>query len=117
MEEVTAYGTTSKSPIFAPYEYPTTTITLLKFADGRVGKVTSVIDCLQPYYFHSHLVGSDGTCSTTKLHPTKLPGMIKTRWSHARDAPDRLGRRERPPVPAAVPGLRRRDRGRHRRCR
>ena len=81
VQEVTAYGTTSKSEYFAPYEYPTTTVSLLKFADGKVGKVTSCIDCLQPYYFHSHLVGSHGTLLDTKLHTTKLPGMIKTKWS------------------------------------
>lgn len=79
--EVTALGTTSTSEHFTPYEYPTTTVSLLKFADGRVGKVTSCIDCLQPYYFHSHLVGSHGSLLDTKLHTTKLPGMIKTRWS------------------------------------
>ena len=79
--EVTAYGTTSRSEHFTPYEYPTTTVSLLKFEDGRIGKVTSCIDCLQPYYFHSHLVGSHGTLLDTKLHTTKLPGMIKTRWS------------------------------------
>ncbi|WP_291983860.1 Gfo/Idh/MocA family oxidoreductase [Luteitalea sp.] len=81
VEEVTAYGTTSSSEHFTPYEYPTTTISLLKFAGGQVGKVTSCIDCLQPYYFHSHLVGSHGTLLDTKLHTTRLPGMIKTRWS------------------------------------
>jgi predicted dehydrogenase len=79
--EVTALGTTSTSEYFTPYAYPTTTVSLLKFADGRVGKVTSCIDCLQPYYFHSHLVGSHGTLLDTKLHTTKLPGMIKTKWS------------------------------------
>lgn len=81
VEEVTAYGTTSRSEHFTPYEYPTTTVSLLKFADGRLGKVTSCIDCLQPYYFHSHLVGSHGTLLDTKLHTTRLPGMIKTEWT------------------------------------
>lgn len=79
--EVTALGTTSKSEHFTPYEYPTTTVSLLKFADGRIGKVTSCIDCLQPYYFHSHLVGSHGSLLDTKLHTTRLPGMIKTKWT------------------------------------
>ena len=45
----------------AACEYPTTSVTILKFKDGRVGKVASVIDCLQPYYFHVHLVGSEGS--------------------------------------------------------
>jgi hypothetical protein len=34
---------------FEPYEYDTTTVTLLRFKDGRIGKVASVVDCLQPY--------------------------------------------------------------------
>ena len=56
--EVTALGTTSTSEHFTPYEYPTTTVSLLKFADGRVGKVTSCIDCLQHFrnsFYHDQL--------------------------------------------------------------
>lgn len=81
VEEVTSYATTSTSEIFAPYEYPTSTVSLVKFAGGKIGKVASIIDCLQPYYFHTHLVGSHGTLLDTKLHSTRLPGMIKTEWS------------------------------------
>jgi len=81
VEEVTSYATTSTSEIFAPYEYPTSTVTIVKFAGGKIGKVASIIDCLQPYYFHTHLVGSHGTLLDTKLHSTRLPGMIKTEWS------------------------------------
>lgn len=81
VEEVTSYATTSTSEIFAPYEYPTSTVTIVKFTGGTIGKVASIIDCLQPYYFHTHLVGSHGTLLDTKLHSTRLPGMIKTAWS------------------------------------
>ncbi|MGI8672599.1 MAG: Gfo/Idh/MocA family protein [Luteitalea sp.] len=92
VEEVTSYATTSTSEIFAPYEYPTSTVTIVKFAGGKIGKVASIIDCLQPYYFHTHLVGSHGTLLDTKLHSTRLPGMIKTEWStlatHAVDSGD-----------------------------
>jgi predicted dehydrogenase len=79
--EVTSYATRSKSPIFAPYEYPTTTTTLLRFAGGQLGKVASVIDCLQPYYFHTHLVGSEGSLLDNRLHTRKLPGLDRHRWS------------------------------------
>src|SRR5712692_6611915 len=48
VEVVSAYSTHSVNKEFAQYEYPTTSVTILKFADGRVGKVASVIDCLQP---------------------------------------------------------------------
>jgi predicted dehydrogenase len=81
VEEVTTYATTSKSPVFAPYEYPTTTTTILKFAGGQVGKCASVIDCFQPYYFHTHLVGSHGSLLDNRIYTEKLPGMTKARWS------------------------------------
>jgi predicted dehydrogenase len=81
VEEVVSYATRSASAIFAPYEYPTTTVTLLKFASGRVGKVASCIDCLQPYYFHLHLVGSEGSVLDNRLFSSKLKGMTKRRWS------------------------------------
>jgi predicted dehydrogenase len=81
VEEVTAYETRSKNPTFAPYEYATTTTTLLKFADGRVGKVASVVDCLQPYYFHVHLVGSEGSLLDNRFTSMRLPGLKKERWS------------------------------------
>jgi predicted dehydrogenase len=81
VEEVTAYETRSKNPLFAPYEYATTTTTLLRFADGRVGKVASVVDCLQPYYFHVHLVGSEGSLLDNRFTSTRLPGLRKDRWS------------------------------------
>ncbi|MCB1235795.1 MAG: Gfo/Idh/MocA family oxidoreductase [Verrucomicrobiae bacterium] len=72
VEEVTSYATTSKHPIFQKYEYPTTSASILKFKSGRVGKVASVIDCLQPYYFHTHLVGSEGSILDNKIYSTKF---------------------------------------------
>jgi predicted dehydrogenase len=78
--EVTTYSTRSRSEIFAPYEYDTTSITMLKFKDGRLGKVASVTDCLQPYYFHIHLVGSEGSLLDNKFHSQKLK-TNKNQWS------------------------------------
>jgi predicted dehydrogenase len=80
VEEVTSYATRSSSKTFAPYEYDTTSTTLLRFRGGKVAKVASVIDCLQPYYFHIHLVGSEGSLLDDKFHSTKL-GTDKSRWS------------------------------------
>lgn len=81
VEEVTGYHTRSASPTFAPYEYQTTSVTIVRFEDGRVGKVASSIDCLQPYYFHVHLLGSEGSLLDNRIYSTKLPGLAKTRWS------------------------------------
>ena len=45
------------------------------------GKVASVVDCLQPYYFHIHLVGSLGSLLDSRIYSEKLKGMSKERWS------------------------------------
>lgn len=81
VQEVMSYQTQSESKYFKPYEYPTTSVTILKFRDGRVGKVASVTDCLQPYYFHMHLVGSSGSVLDDKFTSLKWEGMGKDRWS------------------------------------
>ena len=80
VEEVTAYATQSKHEIFQKYEYPTTTTSLLKFENGAVGKVASVIDCMQPYYFHTHLVGSEGSLLDNKLYSSRF-GLRDKKWT------------------------------------
>ncbi len=81
VEEVFTYGTRSASPTFAPYEYPSTTVTVLRFKDGKVGKCASVIDCWQPYYFHTHLVGSEGSLLDNKFHSNLLAGLNRQQWN------------------------------------
>jgi predicted dehydrogenase len=78
--EVTSYDTKSSNKIFAPYEYTTTSVTILKFKNGAVGKCAAVVDCLQPYYFHTHLVGSEGSLLDNKFHSMKL-GTNRHAWS------------------------------------
>lgn len=80
VEEVFSYGTTSAHPTYAAYEYPTTTTTLLKFKGGVVGKCASVIDCWQPYYFHTHLVGSEGSLLDNRMHSNLLHGDDRHQW-------------------------------------
>jgi predicted dehydrogenase len=81
VESVSSMATGSANKDFAKYEYPTSSVTLVKFKDGRVGKTASVIDCLQPYYFHVHLVGSEGSLLDNKFHSASLGGLNKARWS------------------------------------
>ncbi|MDA0350137.1 MAG: Gfo/Idh/MocA family oxidoreductase [Verrucomicrobia bacterium] len=69
---VTSMNAQSSHEIFSKYEYPTTTVTLVQFKSGKVGKVASVIDCFQPYYFHTHLVGSEGSLLDNKIYSNKL---------------------------------------------
>jgi predicted dehydrogenase len=81
VDEVTSYATQSANPVFAAYEYPTTSTTILKFKNGSVGKCAAVVDCLQPYYFHTHLVGSEGSLLDNKFHSQKLGGLNRHAWS------------------------------------
>ena len=82
VEEVTSYHTQSAGAAFQPYEYKTTSVSLLKFEGGqKLGKVTSCVDCLQPYYFHIHLVGSEGSLLDNRIYSAKIKGMDKGRWS------------------------------------
>ncbi len=81
VEAVSSYSSHSQNADFASYEYPTSSVSILKFKDGRVGKVASVIDCLQPYYFRVHLIGSEGTLLDNKLYSSQLGGLDKNRWS------------------------------------
>ena len=79
-EEVTSYATQSANPVFAAYEYPTTSTTIVRFRNGSVGKCAAVVDCLQPYYFHTHLVGSEGSILDNRFHSQKL-GLNRNAWS------------------------------------
>jgi predicted dehydrogenase len=55
-------------------------VSVLRFTGGALGKCASVIDCLQPYYFHTHLVGSEGSLLDNKFHSERL-ATNKHEWS------------------------------------
>lgn len=80
-EEVSSYASYSDNKDFKQYEYPTSSVSIVKFKNGAVGKVASVIDCLQPYYFHFHLVGSEGSLLDNKYYSTKSAGLDKNKWT------------------------------------
>jgi len=78
--EVTQYATSGGGESFKEYEYSPTTCTLCRFADGRIGKVTSSIECVQPYVFSINLVGTHGAIRNNRLYSkTKFPG--QTSWA------------------------------------
>jgi UDP-N-acetyl-2-amino-2-deoxyglucuronate dehydrogenase len=81
VETVSSFDAQSASPIYQPYEYATTSVTIVTFRGGRIGKVASVIDCLQPYYRHTHLVGSDGALLDNQFHSRRLTGLQPKEWS------------------------------------
>jgi predicted dehydrogenase len=80
-EYVNSIATYSANKDFSKYEYPTSSVSIIKFKNGAVGKVASVIDCLQPYYFHIHLVGSEGSLLDNKFYSTRFEGLNKGKWS------------------------------------
>lgn len=80
-ETVSSFSASSANKDFSKYEYPTSSVSIIKFRNGAVGKVASVIDCLQPYYFHFHLVGSEGSLLDNKFYSTQLGSLNKNKWS------------------------------------
>lgn len=82
VESVCSFSAKSKSKLFKPYEYDTSSVTIVNFKDGKIGKCAAIVDCLQPYYFHTHLVGSQGSLLDDKFHSMKLKS-DKGGWSRA----------------------------------
>ena len=80
VDEVSSYETRSAHEIFEPFEYATSSVTILKFKSGRIGKCAAIVDALQPYYFHTHLCGSQGSLLDNKFHSMKL-GTDRYSWS------------------------------------
>ena len=79
--EVEAYATKSTAPDFTDFEYATTQVNLIRFEDGRLGKVTSCLDSLNPYYWRNTLIGSEGTLIDTKIMSrVMLPGLDAKGW-------------------------------------
>jgi len=64
--EVFAYGNVSRqNPLH--YEYEPNSLTLVKFEDGTMGKVSTSIECVQPYIFNISLFGDQGTIRNNQI--------------------------------------------------
>jgi predicted dehydrogenase len=75
VDEVFSYSTKNPNDVFKPYEYDTTSVTILKFeGGGTIGKVASVTDCMQPYVFNVNLIGSHGSIMNRRLYSSKMGG-------------------------------------------
>lgn len=76
VEEVFSWSTRNPHPAYSPYEFDTTSVTMLRFDDGRtLGKVAAVTDCMQPYVFNMNLVGSHGSFKNNQFHSKKIDGL------------------------------------------
>ncbi len=64
--EVFAYANVSRqNPLH--YEYQPNSFTLVKFADGTMGKVGCSVECVQPYIFNIALFGDQGTIRNNQI--------------------------------------------------
>lgn len=71
--EVFAYSNFSpQNPL--RYEYEPNSVTLVKFEDGTLGKVTSSVECVQPYTFNIQLVGDQGTIRNNQVFSKRWAG-------------------------------------------
>lgn len=71
--EVFAYSSFSpKNPL--NYEYEPNSITLVKFSDGTLGKVSSSVECVQPYIFNIQLFGDQGTIRNNQVFSKRWTG-------------------------------------------
>jgi len=76
--EVCAYTNYSpKNPL--RYEYEPNSVTIIKFADGVIGKVASSVECVMPYFFNILLLGDRGTIRNNQIFSRKWPG--QTGWA------------------------------------
>lgn len=62
------------------WEYAPTTLVICKFADGTLGKVASILDCVMPYQFNIDIIGTRGTIRDNRVWSEELfPG--QTDWA------------------------------------
>jgi predicted dehydrogenase len=71
--EVFAYANVSRSNALH-YEYEPNSVTLVKFADGTMGKVASSVECVQPYIFNIALFGDQGAIRNNQVFSQRWAG-------------------------------------------
>ena len=73
--EVKGYSMRGNGPAFDVYEYDPSSVVIIKFEDGSVGKVATSLECICPYMFRISLFGTHGTIVDNKIYSKKtLPG-------------------------------------------
>jgi len=71
--EVFAYANFSAhNPL--QYEYEPNSVTLVKFDDGTLGKITSSIECVMPYAFNIELLGDQGSIRNNQVFSKRWVG-------------------------------------------
>ncbi|MGC8878443.1 MAG: Gfo/Idh/MocA family protein [Anaerolineae bacterium] len=75
VEEVAAF---SAGPIANPdFEYPPLTVAALRFANGAIGKLSSMIEGETPYIFNTQIFGTEMSIRNNAVHSSKwYPGTL-----------------------------------------
>ncbi|NPV07092.1 MAG: Gfo/Idh/MocA family oxidoreductase [Anaerolineae bacterium] len=68
IEEVCGYSTEPSGD----YDYPTTTVGLLRFRDGAIAKISACVEAYLPYTFNIDLLGEEGTLRDERVCSRKL---------------------------------------------
>jgi predicted dehydrogenase len=76
--EVVGYANWSRDNPLG-YEYEPNSVILVKFADGRMGKVATSFEAVMPYVFNIFLLGDNGTIRNNQLFTKRWPG--QTGWA------------------------------------
>lgn len=84
--EVSAFSRGPKQNL--DYEYDPVTVACLKFEDGSIGKVSTLLDGETPYIFNLRLFGAGGTIQNNEVFSRqKYPGALDY-WSYPTIEPD-----------------------------
>ncbi|MBI4671986.1 MAG: Gfo/Idh/MocA family oxidoreductase [Chloroflexi bacterium] len=70
--EVSAYATRGKGR--PHFDYDPTTLALVRFASGAIGKISACMECEMPYAFNIVLMGHKGTLWDNRIWSHKLAG-------------------------------------------
>jgi UDP-N-acetyl-2-amino-2-deoxyglucuronate dehydrogenase len=76
--EIVEVAAFSAGPIMnKDYEYPPVTVASLRFANGAIGKLSSVIEGETPYIFNTRLFGTTMSIDNNRIHSFKwYPGTL-----------------------------------------
>jgi len=84
--EVAAFSSGAK--LNMDYEYQPVTVASVKFANGAVGKLSSILDADTPYIFNCQLFGTEGSVRNNKVYSSKhYPGALNY-WTFPTIEPD-----------------------------
>lgn len=84
--EVSAYEMDAKKNL--DYRYPPNTVATLKFENGAIGKLSTVLDADTPYIFNTRLFGTEGTLQNNRVFSSEhYPGSLDY-WSFPTVEPD-----------------------------